>query len=85
MSAFGVHSKYLRTRNERKAASVLDVRCVVAFFRSKVVVAWRKLVVFIVYDGRAVELILDCHPSRYTASVVALSREVAQRGKLGVL
>ena len=60
MSAFGVHSKYLRMRNERKAASVLDVRCVVAFFRSKVAASWRKLVVFIVYDGRAVELILDC-------------------------
>ena len=60
MSAFGVHSKYLRMRNERKAASVLDVRCVVAFFRSKVAASWRKLVVFIVYDGRAVEVILDC-------------------------
>ena len=49
-----------RIRNERKAASVLDVRCVVAFIRSKVAAAWRKLVVFIVYDGRAVELIMDC-------------------------
>ena len=57
MSAFGVHSKYHRMR---KAASVLDVRYVVAFFRSKVAASWRKLVVFIVYDGRAVELILDC-------------------------
>ena len=60
MSAFGVPSKYLRMRNERKAASVLDVRCVVAFFRSKVAAFWRKLVAFIVYDGRAVERILDC-------------------------
>ena len=40
-------------RNERKAASVLDVRCVVAFFGGKVAAFWRKLVVFIVYDGRA--------------------------------
>ena len=56
----GVHSKYLRMRNEPNAACVLDVRCVVAFFRSKVAASWRKLVVFIVYDGRAVELILDC-------------------------
>ena len=60
MSAFVVHSKYLKTRNELKAASKLHVRCVVAFFRSKVAASWRKLVVFIVYDGRAVELILDC-------------------------
>ena len=43
-------------RNERKVASVLNVRCIVAFFRSKVVASWRRLVVFIVYDGRAVEL-----------------------------
>ena len=60
MSAFGVHSKYLRARKERKAASVLDVRCVVAYFWSKVAASWRKLVVFIVYDSRAVELLLDC-------------------------
>ena len=60
MSAFGVHSKYLRMRNARRAASVLDVRCVVAFFRSKVAAAWRKLLLFIVYNGCAEELILNC-------------------------
>ena len=60
MSAFVVHSKYLKTRNELKAASKLHVPCVVAFLSSKVAASWRKLVVFIVYDGRAVELILNC-------------------------
>ena len=42
------------------AEGCVRTRCVVAFFRSKVAAAWRKLVVFFVYDGSAVEVILDC-------------------------
>ena len=37
------------------------------------------------YQYRVHTLRIGGRPSRYTASVVAFSRDVAQRGKLGVL